>query len=648
MISLWKNIKRISMAVLLLTGLLIGSNKSEAYQYETHFLEIFAMLVHAGIHPAIAERIAAYDQWVDVSTLNSAMNPIPFVHGRVSRLLHFPIEGIDPFVEFARKVMAKIKVKVDPHGHENILNLYNDAQRDSFIANEIFNEALKTGNEYLIGASLHTLKDSFAHEGFIYSLGHFDRGRFPDRPWMFLEKHDEMRKLLFKAIRRISQSLPSKGLTDIQVNGLDKLNRNLSPEELFSSYAENPHIIAATKANPHRDPLYTATGIGGIVDGLVAEGAATAELKVYIATNLKYLFFEPSTKGGPLRSGREVLEEIIKHLFSLSPDQRKSLMNDARVLECYGNLPKEYRIKNAHGDLITIDSQQTRENMTQGILIERMVNELSKHTFPEPALGDSSSAKGSKVTFEFGQASDNLFEVEENLQEARWQDVFVKVYKLAPLVLDQRKMATKLVIWLKGAIGVNGEKLQGDLEKMNREFARNSKIVSVSVKERAGFMWALFKYTTLDFATYRVTQLLVWLKLMESPRGNLRLINADVKDAKLWQDDSLFTLLRERKVFQDIYSEESVNRLIANWTRTEEKFAEKLLRLNGKEGLTANALERVQMQTPNPILGTAEERSAASKGFLRGNRSTMAGSQNQVPAPAPVKALGQVSCLALL
>ncbi len=98
------------------------------YSYDEHFHGTLARLMWAGIHPAVAEKLAAYNQWVDVSLLNSAMNPIPLVHGRVSRLLHFPTTSASAFdilFSWARKNF--LNGQIDTNGHGDIRNWLNAA-----------------------------------------------------------------------------------------------------------------------------------------------------------------------------------------------------------------------------------------------------------------------------------------------------------------------------------------------------------------------------------------------------------------------------------------------------------------------------------------------------------------------------------------
>lgn len=541
---------------------------AHAYGLETHFYETETMLLYAGIHPAIAERIAAYAQWVDTSKMNSAMNPIPGVHARVSRLMHFPTEGASLMEVIFKKVAEKLKIKV---AHGDIKNFVNVAVRDSMIANEIFNEALKTGNPFLMGAALHVLMDSYAHEGFNFIVGHGDRGHYPDRPWMFVPKHNEMRKKVFLAMTRIRAVLPANGLSDYRVNEQGKLNREMFATELYESYSNNPIIKEIDTSIPHRDPLYTGEAVNLILDRMIEEGTAKPELKSYLFNDLRGLFFD-KLENGQRRDGWEIMRDVVEHLYSLDPSQMDRFLDADKVMEVYGNVSKELVLKGTKGRTVTVKAEDVLNHVSYTDVIENMLRELCSKVIPRPALGDDDSQSGAKQSFE----NEHLYQnPEAKVQMTKWQMARQKLFGLTPHILDQTTVLTRLFLFLRK----DANNLLADLDKMEANIQK----VQVTRRERTRFMFSLFKYIVWDYVTYRVTYPLHKMKLLDKPMGNLRLTDENVPGAKLWQMDDYFNELRQVDFFKQIYSERQVDALIKRWEKHNAKFAQKLKKMNTEE-----------------------------------------------------------------
>jgi hypothetical protein len=561
------------------TSILLGfNNLAFAYSEETHRDETNIMLIHAGIHPAIADNLSKYAQWVDESRLNSALNPVPVFHARVSRLMHFPTEGVD-FLQAAINDATNVFVKtqhISGGGHGNIQNSFNVAQRNSMIANEIFNEALKTGNPYLMGAALHVLMDSFAHEGFDYIIGHGERGHYPDRPWMFVEKHNEMRKLLFQAMARIREALPPEALSDIHVNIYGKANRELSPTELYTSYVAQSEIVKATAAVPHSDPLYTGEAVDILLSKLIGEGIAQPAIKEFIFIENRGLFFNQNSDNGDHHDAWGVMKEVIAALYALPVERRQALIDITRLESTYASVP--------NGDLIFIGDNGQEIRVKRNEIIDsnnadipaKILYSLAHRLIPRPALGDTDSNPGAKDTFE----DERLVQVEARIQRARWQEIGYRIYGIAPVLLVKTSIGNFLK-QLQKDIGTNGLRLENDLKQLDMNVAGNQVLSSMTLKERAAFAYALFKYTILDFITYRLTHLLTRVHLMSAPRGNLRLVDADVPDAKLWQTDQIFSRLRQAGFFKQLYSAEKAAGLISKWNQRNSDFAEARAQLDG-------------------------------------------------------------------
>jgi hypothetical protein len=556
-------------------------DSAQAYSVETHFYETEVMLLMAGVHPAFSERIASYAQGVDTSLLNSAMNPIPLVHAHVSRLMHFPTEGASPLSILIDKFKVNSTAEAGSHG--SIQNIFSVARRNSMIANELFNEALKTGSPFLMGAALHVLMDSYAHEGFNYIVGHGERGHYPDRPWMFVEKHNEMRQLLFKAMTRIREVLPAEALSDIRVNSLGKLNREMTAEELYQEYSNNPLIKEATASNPHRDPLYTGEAAAIILDTLEKSGTAKPGLRNYVFQNLQHLFFEPMADGLP-RDGWAVVQGIVDHLYDLPLEERARLLDIDKALLHYGNVSQEVSLKGKNGQIVKVLSSDVTSQVQLEQLKSNMVIEICQRVIPKPALGDQTNEEGSKATFENEQLNKK---VEEPMQRAKWQNVRLKVFKLAPVELSEAKLFSKIFMFLKHDV----LRLAKQLDSMEAGVTLK---VEPTMREKTAFMFRLFKYTILDFVSYRVTTPLVKLGLLKKPLGNLRLVDEDVRDAKFWQIDPIFNKLKDAGVYKMLYSSEAATEIISNWEKHNRDFAATLQAL--LDGKLADPLQRMSQR----------------------------------------------------
>lgn len=570
-------LQTIKLAVVTLVAATAVSSVANAYSIGTHKYETQLMLLHAGIDPAIADRLSTYAQWVDESRLNSAMNPIPFLHMRHSRMMHFPTQGIDPLEALLLK--AAKREKVDDTGHATGGNIFDVAERDSLIANEAFNEALKTGNPYLMGASLHVLMDSYAHEGFNYIKGHGDRGHFPDRPWLFQEKHNEMRKKLFLAMARIREVLPQNGLSDLRIDG--KLAREMTPEELYESYVKQPEIIKATSDITHKDPLYTGEAMNLVIERMITEGVAQPALKSLVFDRWGDMFFAKDAEGLNY-GGWDIMREIVARLYQLPAAERAQFVDTERMERRYAAVVNKVHEYKVNGKTVQIASRR-QEDIGQDSIQEAIAKELVHRLVPVPALGDSDNQPGAKDTFE----DERLVAREDRIVRSLWQEAGLKIYNLSPTLLVKPPLIGKLKSLMSQDVGENGERLEADLKTLDSNIAHNQILSSMTRTERVKWMWAMEKYIIVDFATYRLTS---WFKLVGAkPIGNLRLTNSDVADAKEWQHYDFFQEAREKGVFKMIYTSKQVDDIKGKYAAQEEAFAETKAKLRAGTMLSPRA-----------------------------------------------------------
>lgn len=549
-------------------ALVLLASNAFAYSEETHKYETDIMLNYAGIHPAIAETLSNYAQHADDSRLNSALNPILFLHMRVSRLQHFPTEGVDPAQALIEKLEAH---EASSAGHGDIQNIYGRAKRNSLMANEMFNEAIKIGNPFLIGAALHVLMDSYAHEGFNYVIGHGDRGHYPDRPWMFVKKHNEMRKTLFLAMTRLRKLLPEGSLSDIKVNKFGKLNRELTAEELFESYSTDPNVKEATEAIPHNDPLYTAEAVSIGVNQMIKQGGAKKELLDYVQSR-RELFFEVQEDTGLPRDAWQITRELVTELLAMPKEQQEKLLNIEKFLARYGAVVGENHtyISKKTGEKIVIAKERLMktDQISQAELVQNITESLIDRIVPRPAAGDDENESIPKSTME----DERLVEREARIQRSRWQEVRMKLFGLAPTLMIKKGEQKKIDKLLKETLGEDGSKLESDMAQLDKNLNQNQVLTQLTFKERMRFTMTMTKYMLGDFFMHRGTTLLTKLKLMKEPKGNLRLTNKDVEYAKDWQFEDVFDELKEHGIFQMILHPEQAQAIIADWNKRQEAF----------------------------------------------------------------------------
>ena len=563
------------------------------------------MLLFAGFHPALAEEGAAFNQWVDTSAVNSATGSllfwfIPGYHPRKSRMLHAPTEGVDFYEKLNpfRKLITSVVNKHKPsQAHGDIKNVLNLARRNSLIANAIFTEALKTGNHFLIWASFHVLMDSFAHEGFQYIKLHGDRGHYPDRPFMFIEKHNEMRKLVFEALTRVRAVIPVGGLTDFKMNSLGRANRHLDGKDLFEAYMSVEEVKKASEVNPHLDPLYKAEAASMILSDLIKDKIISENVKNYIFDERSDLFFGVNEKGEG-RHGMEVISEIVKTFYTGMPEILKGEINLNALEVKYGDAPAgDLVVRGTNGKNFTISRERYKALLTSSgeavnDIHETIVYKLTRRTIPVPALGDKDNGPGPKDTFE----NDTLYQLEREIQKAK-QNAVTEKFGFTPVRLNEEKITSTVWAHLTKWVGGDGGQIERDLAKLEELIKARQMLVDVRTRDRALFMLTMFKYTTLDYATFKISSALIALKLIKKPFGNPRIVNADVLDARLWQNAELFEELRRSGVFRNVYDNATVERMKLAWEKRNEEFSKRLQEIvNRKDGSPLTPLEVIEQQ----------------------------------------------------
>lgn len=182
-----------------LSLLFILHPKAKAYDSDTHLRMTYAAARMVGINHEVSLMLAMSDQWNDVSALTTPMGSL-VIGTRLRRLFHFPASrsiGIDNASE--------------SHGSLN-LNTLTKTYRLDPMGSELIMEGMRLGFLPFVGNGLHTLQDTFGHEGYAAEVGHAYAGHDPDRAWRDWPKYQQMSLAVIRALISIRELLPPEAL----------------------------------------------------------------------------------------------------------------------------------------------------------------------------------------------------------------------------------------------------------------------------------------------------------------------------------------------------------------------------------------------------------------------------------------------------
>jgi hypothetical protein len=248
---------------------------ARAYDEDTHFYGTYAMARHAGIKHTVAVKIALSAQWMDESFISDPTSMIfmPVTGVKKRRLLHFPsarksrsnseaerqVFGLNDLGEFGTEVTAKIAQWAGYTGNIEDINLFTTTEQDDPFASQMLFEGMQEGNLMKAATGLHTLEDSFAHEGTPAGAGHAMWWHWPDRPYASVDKYGEMTQAVFNALVGIRTLLPIEAIDfDLKTAGGLK-NYEANAAQLSVSYM--PLIKPVISHDVTRDPAYVVVAL---------------------------------------------------------------------------------------------------------------------------------------------------------------------------------------------------------------------------------------------------------------------------------------------------------------------------------------------------------------------------------------------------
>lgn len=234
----------LNRAYLLITLILITPPIAKAYDSDTHLRMTYSAARFVGINHEVSLMLAMSAQWNDVSALTTPMGSL-VVGTRLRRLFHFP---------------ASRSVEIDntgAHGSTNF-NTVTKAYRLDPMGSELIIEGMRKGYLPFVGNGIHTLQETFGHEGYAAEIGHAYAGHEPDRPWRNWHKYKQMSLAVIRAMIGIRELLPEEALdfSTLKERGLwnDSTDRN-NAEQLTKIFLKKIEPVANNDI--FKDPRYT-------------------------------------------------------------------------------------------------------------------------------------------------------------------------------------------------------------------------------------------------------------------------------------------------------------------------------------------------------------------------------------------------------
>ncbi|HPI39923.1 MAG TPA: hypothetical protein PLJ21_03915 [Pseudobdellovibrionaceae bacterium] len=233
-----------NLKILFLIPIFTLTLRSEAYDIDTHLRMIYANARMSGIGHEVALMLAMSSQWVDISPLSTPMGSL-IIGTRLRRLFHFP---------GSRSIKIDNK---DTHGKMDANSVTKTIRLDPMGSNLIM-EGMRKGWLPLVGFGLHTLPDTFGHEGWIAEIGHANGGHEPDRPWRSWNKYKQMTLAVTRAMISIRELLPLEALDYETPRNRGLWNNELdisNPEQVSNRFIQMIEPVANN--NIFKDPRYT-------------------------------------------------------------------------------------------------------------------------------------------------------------------------------------------------------------------------------------------------------------------------------------------------------------------------------------------------------------------------------------------------------
>lgn len=381
-----------------LTSLTLLASSAQAYDSDTHLRMTYAAARHAGINHEVSLMLAMADQWIDVSALTTPMGSL-MIGTRLRRLFHFPT---------SRSMRIDNR---DSHGRLDF-NTVTKAVRMDPMGAELLSEGMKTGNLLMVGAGLHTLQDTFGHEGWLAEVGHASGGHEPDRPWRNWDKYKEMNLNIFRAMISIRKLLPPEALdmeTPKKTGAWSaKIDIN-SAESLTQDFLD--HVSKIANNNIFADPRYTVPAVDFLLKNL-------QEMKFFKAEIDTKSLVDASLHDGSMDI-HLIFKEVVKKAYAM--ELQGIEVFDRKVL--FSDILRGYGLDSNSKDVFQTISTWPEDIRTT--VLNRIVSKVLDAHVPD-TIGKSSLGTSNHFVWE---PSGELRNLEMKLRMNDWRELTVKMYQ---------------------------------------------------------------------------------------------------------------------------------------------------------------------------------------------------------------------------
>jgi hypothetical protein len=291
--------KRVLVAGLAASLVVLVSTGAHAYELDTHFYDTYAMAREAGFKHEYAKFLATGSEWVDKGVSSTPMGGA-ILGTLLRRIWHFP--GYRYKTAVGNHERGKWKWK-------------SIATFNHPVAHKLFDEGMKQNNWMKVALSIHTVQDSAGHSGFSDALGHLEFGHNPDRTWVAADKYKRMTGLVFKQLVALRQVAPNDALEGWAMKKRDKPVTDKDHQNLQASFWKKWEPVV--RKNYFRDPRYAPAAVNSILrdakkNGYIVENASF-KLEKNLPAAKDYLL--PGAKSGtkdPYHRDRKDARQMLK------------------------------------------------------------------------------------------------------------------------------------------------------------------------------------------------------------------------------------------------------------------------------------------------------------------------------------------------
>jgi hypothetical protein len=386
--------RALTVRLLLLLAIPLSAS---AYDIDVHFYQTYSMARYAGLRHEAAALIAASAQWPDETVVVAS----PFWEFKSRRLFHFPCftkaialednrmgEKTDKDDPLAKAKAEHVDWCETEHDHPMAyLLMYEGMCHDCDPkTNKTVPDALK-GDLLKAATALHTIEDSYAHEGTPAEVGHAAYGHWPDRaynPDGSVDKFYEMVGSAMYGIYALREVLGGKdgkfcdkSVRDpspaVSASVRERPNCERSAVDLAKGYRALPLLKRTIERNILIDPAYVEPVIGWALTKMqdVSHSETSGRLQFWMNPSfdvMKWLYRQDDVVA-MMRSGKSDVYAVMKvafpRLYKLDPAAvaedlwKPSLRRDHKkfILSKYALLANLYWLNTPNPRIKELDQQ---------------------------------------------------------------------------------------------------------------------------------------------------------------------------------------------------------------------------------------------------------------------------------------------------